>query len=111
MPPFLVVLLLSGGDRTTLFMSSSLGFASGVLIATIAFEMMPKAIELGSVIIATGGLAPALERSMRSTSSCITGVWPAARRSSAAQSSFSTGGGAPELGRLQSLRAARAWRN
>ena len=38
-------------------MSSSLGFASGVLIATIAFEMMPKAIELGSVIIATGGFS------------------------------------------------------
>jgi ZIP family zinc transporter len=40
---------------TTLFMSASLGFASGVLLATIAFEMMPEAIELGSVAVAAAG--------------------------------------------------------
>lgn len=40
---------------TTLLMSSSLGLASGVLIGTIAFEMMPKAVELGSPgIVAVG---------------------------------------------------------
>lgn len=37
-------------------MSSVLGFASGVLFATISFEMLPKALELGrSLPIAVGG--------------------------------------------------------
>ncbi len=40
---------------TTLFMSTSLGFASGVLLGTIAFEMLPKALELGSAFVAVGG--------------------------------------------------------
>lgn len=34
---------------TTLFMSVALGFASGVLLATFAFEMLPKAIALSSL--------------------------------------------------------------
>lgn len=42
---------------TTLFMSASLGFASGVLIGTIAFEMMPEATDLGSVAIVAAGFA------------------------------------------------------
>jgi ZIP family zinc transporter len=42
---------------TTLFMSTSLGFTSGVLIATIAFEMIPQAIDFGSVAIAVLGFA------------------------------------------------------
>ena len=42
---------------TTLFMSTSLGFASGVLIGTIAFEMVPEAVDLGSVAIAAIGFA------------------------------------------------------
>jgi zinc transporter, ZIP family len=40
---------------TTLFMSVALGFASGVLLATIGFEMLPQALELGSLPIAVGG--------------------------------------------------------
>lgn len=40
---------------TTLFMSIALGFASGVLLATITFEMLPLALELGSLALATGG--------------------------------------------------------
>lgn len=42
---------------TTLFMSLALGFASGVLLATIAFEMIPPALELGSLLIAVAGFA------------------------------------------------------
>lgn len=42
---------------TSLFMSLSLGFASGVLLATITLEMVPKALELGSLPIAIGGFA------------------------------------------------------
>jgi len=42
---------------TTLFMSLALGFASGVLLATIGFEMLPKALELGSPPIAVAGFA------------------------------------------------------
>jgi ZIP family zinc transporter len=40
---------------TTLFMSMALGFASGVLLATIGFEMLPKALELGSLPVAVAG--------------------------------------------------------
>lgn len=40
---------------STLFMSGALGFAGGVLLGTIAFEMMPKALELGSLALAIGG--------------------------------------------------------
>ena len=40
---------------TTLFMSLALGFASGVLLATIGFEMLPQALELGAVWIAAAG--------------------------------------------------------
>ena len=34
---------------TTLFMSLAFGFASGVLIATVTLEMLPQALELGSL--------------------------------------------------------------
>jgi ZIP family zinc transporter len=40
---------------TTLLMSTTLGFASGVLLATIAFEMIPKALELSSLLTAVTG--------------------------------------------------------
>lgn len=40
---------------TTLFMSLALGFASGVLLATISFEMLPAARELSSLPIAIIG--------------------------------------------------------
>jgi ZIP family zinc transporter len=40
---------------TTLFMSVTLGFASGVLLATICFEMLPQALELSALPIAVGG--------------------------------------------------------
>ncbi|HEX7114881.1 MAG TPA: ZIP family metal transporter [Steroidobacter sp.] len=40
---------------TTLFMSSVLGFASGVLFATICFEMLPLAIDKGSLGLAIAG--------------------------------------------------------
>lgn len=40
---------------STLLMSGALGFASGVLLATIAFEMLPNALELSSLPIAIGG--------------------------------------------------------
>jgi ZIP family zinc transporter len=42
---------------TTLFMSATLGFASGVLLATIGFEMLPQALELGSLPIAVAGFS------------------------------------------------------
>jgi zinc transporter, ZIP family len=40
---------------TSLFMSLALGFASGVLLATISFEMMPQALELSSMPVAVTG--------------------------------------------------------
>jgi ZIP family zinc transporter len=40
---------------TTLFMSLALGFAGGVLLATISFEMVPKALELSSLPLTIGG--------------------------------------------------------
>jgi len=40
---------------TTLFMSLALGFASGVLLATISFEMLPQALELSSLATAVIG--------------------------------------------------------
>lgn len=40
---------------TTLFMSTALGFASGVLLGTIGFEMLPRAIQLATVPLAVGG--------------------------------------------------------
>jgi ZIP family zinc transporter len=40
---------------STVFMSCALGFAGGVLLGTIAFEMLPKALELGSLALAIGG--------------------------------------------------------
>jgi zinc transporter, ZIP family len=40
---------------TTLFLSVALGFASGVLLGTIGFEMLPQALELGSLPIAVAG--------------------------------------------------------
>jgi ZIP family zinc transporter len=42
---------------STLFMSSALGYASGVLLATISFEMLPQALELSSLPIAVAGFA------------------------------------------------------
>ena len=40
---------------TTLLMSLALGFASGVLLATIGFEMLPQALELSSIALAAAG--------------------------------------------------------
>lgn len=40
---------------TSLVMSLALGFASGVLLATIGFEMMPQALELSSLGAAAAG--------------------------------------------------------
>jgi zinc transporter, ZIP family len=45
---------------TALLMSLSLGFASGVLLATIAFEMLPRAIEWGQLPIACAGFTVGL---------------------------------------------------
>jgi ZIP family zinc transporter len=42
-------------EPTTLFMSMTLGFASGVLLATIGFEMLPKALGLSSLPVALAG--------------------------------------------------------
>jgi ZIP family zinc transporter len=42
---------------TTLFMSIALGFASGVLLGAIAFEMLPQALQIGSLPVALGGFA------------------------------------------------------
>jgi ZIP family zinc transporter len=42
---------------TTLFMSVALGFASGVLLATISFEMIPKALEQAPLIATLIGFA------------------------------------------------------
>jgi zinc transporter, ZIP family len=42
---------------SSLFMSGALGFASGVLLATITFEMLPKALELSSLPLAIAGFA------------------------------------------------------
>jgi len=42
---------------TTLFMSAALGFASGVLMATICFEMLPKALDLAALPLTVGGFA------------------------------------------------------
>ena len=40
---------------TTLFMSIALGFAGGVLLATIAFEMVPQALELAPLWLTVVG--------------------------------------------------------
>jgi ZIP family zinc transporter len=40
---------------STLFMSIVLGFAGGVLMGTISFEMMPQALELSSITVAVAG--------------------------------------------------------
>lgn len=40
---------------TTFYMSLALGFAAGSLIGTICFEMLPQAIEMGSLWIAAAG--------------------------------------------------------
>jgi ZIP family zinc transporter len=40
---------------TTLFMSLALGFASGVLLATISFEMVPKALKMSSLLSTISG--------------------------------------------------------
>jgi ZIP family zinc transporter len=40
---------------TTLFMSVAVGFASGVLLGTIAFEMLPQSLELASLAISIAG--------------------------------------------------------
>lgn len=45
---------------TTLLLSSVLGFAAGVLIATIGFEMLPNALELGSLPLTVGGFTVGL---------------------------------------------------
>ena len=42
---------------TSLAMSIAFGFASGVLIATVALEMVPKALELASLGATAGGFA------------------------------------------------------
>jgi ZIP family zinc transporter len=42
---------------TTLFMSAALGYASGVLLAVIGFEMLPQALELASLPLAVAGFA------------------------------------------------------
>ena len=38
-----------------MFMSFALGFAGGVLLATISFEMLPQALELSSMPVAVAG--------------------------------------------------------
>jgi ZIP family zinc transporter len=40
---------------TTLFISIALGFASGTLLGTISFQMMPEALELTSIEVAVAG--------------------------------------------------------
>src|SRR3546814_9273017 len=42
---------------TTMFMSTAIGYAGGVLLATIGFEMLPQALEMGSLPIVVGGFA------------------------------------------------------
>jgi zinc transporter, ZIP family len=42
---------------TSLFMSLALGFASGVLLAAISFEMLPQSLELASLPLAIVGFA------------------------------------------------------
>jgi zinc transporter, ZIP family len=69
-PDFLLILAVAGAAAlaspagglvalwrrpTTLFMSLALGFASGVLLGTIAFEMMPQALELSALTVAVAG--------------------------------------------------------
>ena len=44
-------------NPSTLLLSILVGYAGGVLIGTFAFEMMPKALEQSSLLIATGGFA------------------------------------------------------
>ena len=42
---------------TSLFMSGTLGFASGALLGSIMFEMLPNALELSSLLVAVVGFA------------------------------------------------------
>ncbi|AFL53676.1 ZIP family zinc transporter [Sinorhizobium fredii] len=50
----LIAILL---NPTTLLLSIFVGYAGGVLMGTFAFEMMPKALEQSSLLIASGGFA------------------------------------------------------
>lgn len=40
---------------TTAFMSAAIGYAAGILLATFAFEMLPRALEMSSLPVAVGG--------------------------------------------------------
>lgn len=42
---------------SSLFLSIAVGFAGGVLLGTFAFEMLPKALEMSSLIEVTAGFA------------------------------------------------------
>ncbi len=42
---------------SSLAMSLALGFASGVLVATVAFEMLPKSLDIGSLLLTLAGFA------------------------------------------------------
>jgi ZIP family zinc transporter len=69
---------------STLFMSAVLGFTSGILLATIAFEMLPNALEHSSLALATLGFAAGFIAVYAfDLSSSIRGVWSARRLSSA----------------------------
>jgi zinc transporter, ZIP family len=48
-------LLALSAKPTTLFLPLALGFAGGVLLATISFEMLPQALELSSMPVAVAG--------------------------------------------------------
>ena len=45
-------LVSAGADA---FMSVAVGFASGVLVGTVTFKMLPSALELSSLLLASGG--------------------------------------------------------
>jgi ZIP family zinc transporter len=85
---------------STLMMSAALGFASGVLLATIGFEMLPQSLELGgSLPIAIGGFVAGFVAVYGFDLFVHRGVVAGERRRRASRWSASTGATAPAAAR------------
>ena len=96
---------------TTLFMSLALGFASGVLLGTIAFEMMPQALELSSVAVAVAGFVVGFAAVYALICSSTAASSRASGRSSKRRSRGSTSGTGRAATTSPCSRAARARRS
>ena len=90
-------------NPTTLFMSFALGFASGVLLATVAFSMLPEALRWPRCRLPWAGFRPVSWRCMLSTFSYIVVNSPARKRKSARRSNRSYSQSKPRGGEVTVL--------